>query len=268
MVKSAYRVIQILETVAASRAGIRHGDLAAALKIPKGSLSLLLSDLIAQDYLALKEDGRCYVLGPQVLVIANRYLSGLDLVHLGLPIMREMVAATGECVEIAVRRGDEMLVVAREDCSRPLRSVIQIGDRAPLHATAAGKALLAFFPAEELDLYLADGKLKPRTRKTITQPRVLRKELEDIRSGSMAYSREELNEGIIAVALPVFDSDGRVSASMVVPVPSIRFNAGKEKRVEEALRKGTAELSRKLGFGGPVHHNGVSAKNRNRRDSF
>ena len=95
------------------------------------------------------------MLGPQVLVIANRYLSGLDLVQLGHPIMKEMVAATGECVEIAVRRGEEMLVVGREDCSRPLRSVIPIGDRAPLHATAAGKAMLAFFPSEELDQYLA-----------------------------------------------------------------------------------------------------------------
>jgi DNA-binding IclR family transcriptional regulator len=255
MVKSAYRVIQILEAVASSRAGLKHGDLAEALKIPKGSLSLLLSDLISQDYLALKDDSRCYVLGPQVLVIANRYLSGLDLVQLGRPILKEMVATTGECVEIAVRRGEEMLVVAREDCSRPLRSVIPIGDRAPLHATAAGKAILAFFPTEELDLYLADGKLKRMTRRTITQPKVLRKELEDICAGSMAFSREELNEGITAMALPVFDSEGRVNASMVIPVPTIRFNAKKEKRVEAALRKGTTELSRKLGFRGSPNGN-------------
>jgi DNA-binding IclR family transcriptional regulator len=179
-----------------------------------------------------------------------------------------MVAATGECVEIAVRRGKEMLVVGREDCSRPLRSVIQIGDRAPLHATAAGKAMLAFFPPEELDQYLAAVELQPLTRKTITHPRVLRSELEGIRSGTMAYSREELNEGIIAMALPVFDSDGRVNASMVIPVPTIRFNAKKEKRVETALRKGTAELSRSLGFGGSLGGNDLSLRNRSGKDSF
>jgi DNA-binding IclR family transcriptional regulator len=268
MVKSAYRVIQILEAVASSRAGLKHGDLAEALKIPKGSLSLLLSDLISQDYLALKDDSRCYVLGPQVLVIANRYLSGLDLVQLGRPIMQEMVEATDECVEIAVRRGEEMLVVGREDCSRPLRSVIPIGDRAPLHATAAGKAMLAFFPPEELDQHLSAADLQALTRKTITHPRVLRSELEAIRAGSMAYSREELNEGITAMALPVFDSDGRVNASMVIPVPTIRFNAKKEKRVEGALRKGTTELSRKLGFGGSPGRNGLSVDDRSGRNSF
>jgi DNA-binding IclR family transcriptional regulator len=268
MVKSAYRVIQILEAVASSRAGLKHGDLAEALKIPKGSLSLLLSDLISQDYLALKDDSRCYVLGPQVLVIANRYLSGLDLVQLGRPIMQEMVEATNECVEIAVRRGKEMLVVGREDCSRPLRSVIPIGDRAPLHATAAGKAMLAFFPPEERDQHLSAADLQALTRKTITHPRVLRSELEAIRAGSMAYSREELNEGITAMALPVFDSDGRVNASMVIPVPTIRFNAKKEKRVEAALRRGTTELSRKLGFGGSPGRNGLSFDDRSGRNSF
>ena len=70
------------------------------------------------------------------------------------------------------------------------------------------------------------------------------------------------------MALPVFDSDGRVNASMVIPVPTIRFNAKKEKRVEAALRKGTAELSRKLGFGGSLGRNGLSRQNRSGKNSF
>jgi DNA-binding IclR family transcriptional regulator len=249
MVKSAHRVTQILEAVASSRAGLRHADIAGALKIPKGSLSLLLADLASQEYLAVREDeGRRYVLGPQVLVIAKRYLSGLDLVRLGQPILRNLVAATDECGEIAVRRMNEILMVCREDCSSPLRSVIQIGDRAPIYATAAGKAILAHLPPDEIKGYLSTVRLKPITKKTITSLKTLKEELEAIRAGALAYSHEELNEGLIAIGSPVFDLSGQVKASMVVPVPAIRYNARKEKKIERLLREAASRLSHQLGY--------------------
>ncbi len=251
MVKSAHRVTQILETVASSRVGLRHADIAGALKIPKGSLSLLLADLAAQEYLVVREEGgRRYVLGPQILVIAKRYLSGLDLVRLGQPILRDLVTATGECAEIAVRRKNEILMVCREDCSRPLRSVIQIGDRAPAYATAAGKAILAHLPADEIKSYLSTVKLRPITKKTVTYQKNLKEELEAIRAGALAYSYEELNEGMIAIGSPIFDFSGQVKASMVVPVPTVRCDEKKEKKIERLLREAASKLSRQLGYEG------------------
>ena len=247
MVKSAYRVTQILEAVSSRRRGLKHSEIAEILKIPKGSLSLLLADLVMQQYLIQNEDGRRYMLGPQILVIAKRYLAGLDIVRLGEPILKQLVTEVGECGEIAVKRGDEILMVCREDCSRPLRSVIQIGDRAPLHATAAGKAILAHLPTEEVDSYLISRDLKAATRKTNTNSKSLLKELEAIRSGAVAYSREELNEGITAMALPIFNLNGHVAGSIVVPMPTIRFNPRKEKKVEVYLREAAARLSQQLG---------------------
>lgn len=248
MVKSAHRVVQILEAVSSSTAGLKHSEIVDILNIPKGSLSLLLSDLVSQDYLSQDKDGRRYMLGPQVLVIAKRYLASLDVAQLGRPILKKMVIDSGESVEIALGRGNDILMICREDCSRPLQSVIQIGDRAPLYATAAGKAILAFFPDSEIEKYLSSVQLKSFTKRTITHPKALRKDLEAIRDGAVAYSREEWNEGIIAMGMPVFDADGRVHASLVIPIPTIRFNQKKEKRAELALREGAANLSHKLGF--------------------
>lgn len=250
MVKSAHRVIRILEAISSSTAGLKHSEIAEILNIPKGSLSLLLSDLVAQDYLSQDKERRRYMLGPQILVIAKRYLAGLDVVQLGRPILKKLVSDSGECVEIGVRRGNDILMICREDCSRPLRSVIQIGDRAPLYATAAGKAILAHLPEDEIEEYLSTVHLKSITKRTITSPKALRKDLEAIRAGGVAYCREELNEGVVAMGMPVFDGDGRVHASLVIPVPTIRFNNKKEKRVELALREGASNLSHKLGFTG------------------
>jgi len=248
MVKSAHRVIQILEAVALSRAGLRHAEIAQTLQIPKGSLSRLLADLVAQEYLTPKEDGKQYLLGPQVLVLARHYIAGLDLVQMGRSIVSELVVRTGESGEIAVRRGDEVIIVYREVSSRSLSSCMQIGDRAPLYATAAGKAILAHLPPEEIDAYLSSRRFQALTRKTVTSLAALRGELEAIRAGAVAYSREEHTEGIVAMALPVFGFDGLVAGSIVVPMPSIRFNRQKEKVIERGLRDLSLQMSRQLGF--------------------
>ena len=83
-----------------------------------------------------------------------------------------------------------------------------------------------------------------------TQERIIEilKELEAIRSGAIAYSHEENDEGLIAMAVPVFDLSGNVTASIVVPVPTLRFNAEKERTIERALREAGATLSYRLGF--------------------
>jgi DNA-binding IclR family transcriptional regulator len=244
MVKSAYRVTQILEAVALSRGGLRHAEIAQILKIPKGSLSLLLADLVAQEYLSLKGDGKRYLLGPQVLVLAGHYIAGIDLVQIGRPIVTELVVRTGESAEVAMRKGDEVIIVCREVSSRSLSSCMQIGDRAPLYATASGKAILAHLFPEEIDAYLSSGQFRSLTKKTVTDPGALRGELEAIRTGAVAYSREEHSEGIVAMALAVFGFDGQVAGSIVVPMPSIRFNRQKEL----GLRDLSLRMSRQLGF--------------------
>ena len=249
MVKSATRVIQILESVGASKNGISHAELSAALNIPKGSLSLLLADLVAHDFISLrKEDERRYVVGPQVLVIAGKYLTDLDIVQLGRPVVREVMNRTDESSALAVRKGDEMLIVYGENCSQPLKRAVEIGYRAPLYTTAGGKAILAHQSDEEIDQYLSSVKLTPRTHATITDSKKLLKELTAIRLEKIAYSREERYEGLISMGAPVFDLFGSVVAAIVVTLPTIRFNAKSEKLVIKTLNGASEKLSRQLGF--------------------
>jgi DNA-binding IclR family transcriptional regulator len=253
MVKSADRVMQILEAIGSSEDGQTHGELASSLNIPKSSLSLLLANLVDREYVSLSGTEKKYALGPQVLVLAGRYLSGLDIVRLGQPVLRKVTRMMDESAEIAIKRGKEIMIIAKEDCSRPLTRIIQMGERAPIYATAGGKAILAHLTDDDVEQYLSSVKLMPITRATITDPEVLRRELSAIRSGALARSHEELHEGITAVASPVFDLYGHVVASVVLPVLTIRFTPQKEKRAEEILRSASIELSRQLGFDTGAH---------------
>jgi DNA-binding IclR family transcriptional regulator len=248
MVKSADRVMQILEAIGSSDEGKTHGELAYSLNIPKSSLSLLLANLVDRDYISLGGSDKRYILGPQVLVLAGRYLSSLDIARLGQPILRRLTRVIDESAEIAIKRENEMMIIAKEDCSRPLARMIQMGERAPIYATAGGKAILAHLSDEEIEHYLSSVELMPITKATITDPEVLRGELKAIRSGALARSHEELHEGITAVASPVFDLYGRVVASIVLPILTIRFTSEKEKKAEQILRQASIELSHQLGF--------------------
>ena len=170
------------------------------------------------------------------------------MVQLGQPIVHDLMMTTNESSALAIRKDFEMIVVYGENSSHPLRRSVEIGYRAPLHTSASGKAILAHLTDEKIDQYLSSVKMIPITPTTITLPETLREELRAIRSGALAYAREEQFEGLTAMAAPVFDLHGGVVAALVVTVPTIRFNEDLEKLIEETLQRASEELSRQLGF--------------------
>jgi DNA-binding IclR family transcriptional regulator len=248
MVKSADRILQVLEFIVKNMDGVSHKELSAGLSIPKSSLSALLANLVDREYLSFSEMDKRYRLGPTILSIAGQYLSSLDIVQIGQPIVRSVMMETDESTEMAIRREDRIQIICKEDCSRPIQRVIKLGDTAPIYATAAGKAILAYLSDDEIDHFFSTVKMKKITKKTITDKKVLRQQMKDIRAGKLAYSYEELNEGLVAMAAPVFDLHGNAAASIVVPIPSIRFTSKKEKIVDRVLRKASLDLCHQLGF--------------------
>jgi IclR family transcriptional regulator, KDG regulon repressor len=262
VVKSADRVIQILETIGLDSSGSTHRDLWEGLGIPKGSLSPLLSNLIERDYVTLDAATKRYRLGPRLLVLTGRYLSTIDLVRIGIPILRELVAEVNEDGELVVMKDSDILIVHKEDCSRPFKYSIAIGDRGPMHATAAGKAILAYLPDDELSRYLSLVKLSPITKNTITNRQTLLRGLKDIRSTGLAYGRDELYEGVSAIATPIFNLHRSIAGSIVVTLPSARFKAERRRIIEPSLRRAAAEISRQLGFDA-----GITAKARDGADA-
>lgn len=248
MVKSADRTILILEKIARKKEGLTHGELAAALQIPKSSLTSLLANLQQRNYLFFNRENKHYALGPQILILASYYLAGLDLVQTGQPIINELMAVTEESAGLSIKKGDEILTVYNKNCPHPIMRSLQIGDRAPIYATAAGRVILAHLPEMEIRRYLESVELRAITPVTLTDPKRILSELVTIRTSGIAYCREEFHEGSTAMAAAVFDMHGQVTASIHVATPSIRFNASKENIIADALRRAAAELSYRLGF--------------------
>ncbi|MBN2402347.1 MAG: IclR family transcriptional regulator [Spirochaetes bacterium] len=247
MVKSASRVMEILKIVSTSREGLKHSEISQALGIPKGSLTFLLADLTSEEFLVIENDGR-YKIGPQILFLANRYLASLDIINFSEPILKELVAKTNESSALAVPKGKDVVVVAKQNAFQQLKLEFDIGVFFPLYATAMGKVILAYLTDEKLKHYLSTVKLVPITQNTIVDPQRLLKELKKIRENSIAYSLEEQFEGRIALAAPVFNNKGEVTASLTQQIPTVRFTPEKEQLLKSALLEASKNLSNKLGF--------------------
>jgi DNA-binding IclR family transcriptional regulator len=249
MVRSADRALEILEILGTNKRGLKHGEIAHALNIPKSSLTKLLSSLLIKDYLTIDKVSGTYAIGPRVLSLANSYLAGLDIVRIAQPVVRDVMIKTGESASLMIRSGHEGLIVCKENSSHIVIARFSIGTRVPLYASAGGKAILAFISEEEADGYISSVKLDPLTPTTITNPEDFRDELKKIRKRGLARCNGEQHEDLIAIAAPVFGWDGRVAAAIGTPFPRIRSNAESEGIIEVVLSEASKEISRKLGLG-------------------
>lgn len=247
MVKSATRTLDILTLLTKPHNGYLHSELAALVAIPPGSLTPLLRDLVEARFVDFDPASKRYALGPRVLALSSAYLRHLNLAQVAEPILRILFDQVREFTSLVIANGLEMTKVREHAVADPLAAHLQLGESGPMHATAGGKAILAFMSAEARGAIL--GKLDYRlyTASTITSRAALERALEAIAKDGFAYCKEEYLDGMISIAAPVFDATEQVVGAIGVNTRSIRFTRAFERDTRKALHRATRELSIRLG---------------------
>ncbi|HEY4068472.1 MAG TPA: IclR family transcriptional regulator [Burkholderiaceae bacterium] len=247
MVKSAVRTVTILSTLASARGGLLHSEIADALQIPPSSLTALLRDLLELRYVDLEPQTKRYFLGPGVLTLSSAYLKGLDLAKLADPGLRSLFESVNEFTSLVVANGTEITKVREYGVADPLAAHLQLGESGPMHATATGKAILAFAGAARQREYLRDLDMRVYTKHTISSRTQLAQELAEVRSAGIAYCREEYLEGMVSIGAPVFDAREEAIAAIGVNTRAIRFTAEFEAKARPLLLATAQGLSQRLG---------------------
>jgi DNA-binding IclR family transcriptional regulator len=233
-----------------THAAPEHGvsELSRALGLDKASVHRQLQALEAEGFLERTDDRR-YRLGFATVRLASVRLAQSSLVDLARPHMLALGRATGETVQLSTFDGDGVLYLDIVEGAQPIRVASRVGEVGPLHATAAGKVLLAHLPEARRQALLARP-LAALTAKTVTDPARIERELATIRTRGHAVD----NEGFIAflrvVAAPVRDASGAVVAALAVGGPSIRVTPAVLKGFIARLVTAAEALSRDLGHGG------------------
>ena len=159
-------------------------------------------------------DGRQFFLRPRVLDLSSAYLDSVDSEGLAREYLQDVVTGSGHSSSLAVLDGGEILYIARVGARRIVRIEASIGARYPAYPTSLGRVLLAGLPPGELTEYLSKTPLERLTRRTVVE----RERLADLirKAGEDGYSivEDELAIGVAALAVPVYDSSGRVIAAI------------------------------------------------------
>lgn len=243
-VKSAMRVLTLLELLGGDGREMQHAEIAAALDIPKSSLTQLLKTLTGQGWLSYASPSKGYSLGPKTLSLVSRQIQEADLVGAAEPVIAALAVATGETAALNLRKGDDHEVATTRLSEHRLLSVMRAGDRAPLYATSGGKAILAAWPIDQLDAYLARVSLQPITPATHRSTTALKDELAQVREQGWAISREEYTPGVIGLARPLLTSGARGMAAVSVAMPATRFSEAVRISALRHLAKAVAAIAR------------------------
>ncbi|MCL6250323.1 helix-turn-helix domain-containing protein [Altererythrobacter sp. KTW20L] len=230
-VKSATRTLDIIEYVVAAGRPLVAQEIATALGIPVSSLSYLLSTLVERQYLV--REGRRYSAGPGLAKLQTSS-AGFTLADRVAPLVRTLRVQLDETTSFFVRDGWEIEAIVTESSEQALRYSVPQGRRLPMHALAAGKALLAALAPEEIDRYFAESERRRFSEATIIDEAPLRRQLNEARRTGFAMTDEEFSLGIVGIARLV-TIGGIPVGSMSVAVPKVRFDDDLHARVADLL---------------------------------
>ncbi len=225
-------------------------ELSKELQINKSTVSKIISTLENHGYLGKNTETRKYRLGLRLFELGSLVASQLDLQKEALACMEELNKDVEETIHLVVMNDFDIVYINKVESPGGLRISTRVGGRLPAHCTGVGKILLAALSPEELRIFLKKRPLKKFTSNTITNPEVLRKALEEVRTQGYAVDNEEFSGGLTCVAAPVKNYSDKTIGAISISGSTHRL---REKDLEELIcrLKNTAQkISQRLGANG------------------
>jgi DNA-binding IclR family transcriptional regulator len=245
------RTLLILETVAQRAGGMSNADVNRKLKIPKSSASYILRTLEQRGYLRRDRDDGKYRLGMKILSLSRAALSGVDIREVALPVMRHLVEQIHLTTHLAILDHEEAVYVEKVEAPSFIKMDTWIGRRMEVHSTAVGKALLAYLDAGERETILRHRGMKKLTPHTITSVAKLMKEFDRVRQLGYSVDDEENSLGARCVGAPIFNSEGRVEASIGSTGTITAVPRDAVPRLAETVKDAARRISHLIGYRGP-----------------
>jgi DNA-binding IclR family transcriptional regulator len=246
LIQSIDRAIRVLTALQGARR-LSLSDLAARLELAPSTTHGIVRSLVEHGMVVQERGSNRYQLGPAVLRLGNVYLDTLELRSKSIPWAEDLARRTGCAVRTGVLLVDDVVIIQHEPRPDGSRQMPEVGIVIPAHASALGKALLAFLP-EDADRVLGAA-LRSMTGETVTEPDQLRAQLDEVRRSGLAVEQDEAVLGESGLASPVFDSWGGAVGAIGVVVPSGQLTPGQaaDHEARDAVRETARALSRELG---------------------
>jgi DNA-binding IclR family transcriptional regulator len=241
------RALSMLELLSFVRHGLTLPEISQRLALPRSSAHCILVTLERRGYLHRNQQTNRYMFGRRLISLANTALSGLKLREQAAPSLRELARKTGLTAHMGILELGEAVLVEKIEPPGVKRLATWIGKHMDLHATAVGKALLAFRPEEEIDALITSHDLPRYNDNTITSVRKLKEDMARVRTTGYAVEDEEGEIGFRCIGAPVFDEAGKVAAAISVAGTTCQITDENFSSLAAMVKECAARLSGVLG---------------------
>ena len=237
------RGLIILQKIAGASRAINVADLVEELDIPKPTLHRIASQLEEAGFLQYEPNNKRLTIGPNLRDFAFDVITNRSVAVPRHRILKSLSEEIDETCNCTMLDGDHTVYFDRVESDWPYRIDLKIGSQLPLHCTASGKLFLAFMPAKQRTKLISAAPLKRYTERSITDIAYLEEELKRIKSEGIGVDNEEFVPGMVALAVPVFNSANQICFTVAVHAPSIRKSLGVLRQYIPSLKRAAATMA-------------------------
>jgi IclR family transcriptional regulator, acetate operon repressor len=247
------RAFLILDVMADAGGEAKLTEIAASAGLNVSTCHHLISTLYNWGYVARGVNSRSYVLGSRILHLSAACLRQVDLPRRAQSFVDRLNEQTRETVQLAIMQDTNLVHLLRREARHAVRVDGGLGGKSnAAHATATGKAILAWLPPTELDRIVTDKGLTAFTPNTVTDLERLKEELRLTRRNGFAVDREEFQLGVVCLGAAIRDHAGAVVGSIGVSSPAFRATPEYINQIKVHLIAAVDELSTELGAPGAI----------------
>jgi IclR family acetate operon transcriptional repressor len=246
-IQSVDRALNLLQAIAEVGGEATLTELSGRTRINISTCHHLLATLVKRGFVTKWPARRGYALGGRILQLSQACLQ-VDLPRRAEPFIERINSATGETVHLAARQGDHLATLLTREARHAVRvDTAGLGVSEAAHASATGKAMLAWLPEDEIRRIVTTSGMKKFTPNTITDFVALIEELRLVRRRGFAIDREEFQPGVICIGAAIRNHSGAVVGAISASTPTMRASEEHLARMREAVVSATRALSAELG---------------------
>lgn len=242
-VKSLVKALRILELLA-SEQKLGIGELNERTGYGKSTVHRILGTLKAERYVNQDIMDDKYFATLKLFELGNLVANRIPIKAVAHPHLKALYDSCRETVNLGILVEDEVLYLDKMITKAPLR-IVEIGRKAPAHATAMGKVLMAFSRGKDPERL----EYRPYTSKSVGDPKAFAKMLEEVRKKGYAFDDGEFIEGLLCMARPILDKSGHAVAAISISMPAARADEETGKKHLALLEETAERIQEELGFG-------------------
>ncbi|MFZ1813669.1 MAG: IclR family transcriptional regulator [Rhizobiaceae bacterium] len=240
------RTLLIMEIIGKSDTALSPTEINRDLGLPKQSIHRICATLVEQGFLAYDADGRRLRPARRLRLMASGILFSSRTHIARHQILEDVAARVRETVNFVVPEEGGMSYIDRVETDWPFRVQLPVGTHVPFHCTASGKTFMANLATRARKAMVNSIQLAPHTGNTITSRENLLTELETIARQGYALDKEEFMDGMVAIAVPVYDREKRFLAALAFHGPTLRLTVENMVERRAILFEAAEKLSQAL----------------------